>query len=193
MVALYFLRMNVSSQRSIPPHLRESVFRTYEPLLVHAVRVWPTESVHGCPKDLSFATFSAGVRNAINSVLEFKWDTELDIEKLREMRKSRAFVIAATATNAIHFRAPGREKITYEVKSSTVETPSLIAPPPSVVPARDMTANQIDAFATLLDAGLITGPILIRGPVSEDVAMSLMAQYAVFFTFDPDKNETILT
>lgn len=185
--------MNVSPQRSIPPHLREDVFRSYEPLLTHAVRVWPTESIHGCPPDLSFATFSAGVRNAINSVLEFEWQTDLDIVKLREMRRSRAFVIAATSSNSVIFRAPGRkERGSYEIKSSTVETPSPVALPSSVVPARDMTAEQIRAFVVLLDAGLIAGPILIRGCVSLEIeALSQTAN--VFFTFDPDKNETILT
>lgn len=178
--------------RSIPPHLRENVFRSYEDLLRFAVSNWPNESSHAKPVDISFATFCAGVRNAINSALAFRWTTDIDLAKLQDMVDKKSFVVAANGDNTITFRAPGRRGRPRKSDSSVApldtspNSPLAFGP----VPARDMTGEQIRAFVTLLDAGLLQGPILVKGEVSAVAFMDAFPNVSI--TFDDSRNESVL-
>jgi hypothetical protein len=83
--------------RVVPLHKSEKVFRTYEPIIFTILNRWPEPSMFK-PDAVAATTFSARLRDAISSVIEFQWQTALDVEKLK-LIWSTDLVITCDAPN----------------------------------------------------------------------------------------------
>lgn len=70
-----------------PSHKSEAQFRRYEAFIKHIVLNYP-KTVRIRPSGVTLNTFVARARDAMKSVLEYKWKTSIDLEKLREIRPS---------------------------------------------------------------------------------------------------------
>ena len=68
-----------------PPHKSEKQFRRYELHIASLLSGWPHPLVID-PAPLSASTFSARMRAAIASILEFGWTTTIDVDILRARR-----------------------------------------------------------------------------------------------------------
>lgn len=69
----------------LPHRLRESSFRRYEQAIHSIVESWPSVVILD-PGPLSNETYSARLRDAIQSLLQYNWPTSIDVHKLRKLR-----------------------------------------------------------------------------------------------------------
>ena len=186
--------MTPTNPRSVPPHLREDLFRYYEPLITKAVNAWPQETSFTVPSDKAPTTFISNFRNALLSVRTFHWSTDLDLNKLfadPPVGMRNAFVIAQDETGLVWLRkkgTSGRFSIPRVVPAQRVEPSSY-----SVVPWRDSTQEEIHALCTLIHFARLSGPVVIDGPVGQEQIDSLTAQFNVAFVYDEAKKQTIIT
>jgi len=189
--------MTSLSQRSVPPHLREHIFRSYEPFLTEAVAKWPTESGYSVPVGVASATFLANFRNAIVSLINYNWPTTVDREKLLRIRNAREYIIRLGNDGAVWFQSPKSEIRTLSSTATTrlPQTATTSAQPPlaqSLVPWRDSTPQEITALCLLIDKGRITGPFIINEKVDDDLKEQLTTTYNVAIVHDEGKNLTTI-
>ncbi len=69
----------------IPPHKSERMFRRYEQAIFAIVQQFPNV-ISFDPKPLSIVTFSCRLRDAMSSLLEYKWASPIDVNRLAEIR-----------------------------------------------------------------------------------------------------------
>lgn len=180
--------------RSVPPHLREELFRYYEPLIARAVLAWPKETSFTIPTDRAPTTFISNFRNALLSVRTFHWSTDIDLNKLfrdppEGMRN--AFVIQQDATGLVWLRAKGTSGRFSIPRVAPAQRPDPSSY--SVVPWRDSTQEEIHALCTLIHFARLHGPVVIDGAVGAEQIDSLTAQFNVAFVYDEEKKQTIIT
>jgi hypothetical protein len=190
---------DLPSIRTIAPHLREPIFRTYEPFLTEAVAKWPTETGFAVPRTVAPATFLANFRNAIVSLVNYNWPTTVDRPKLLRIREAREYIVRFGNDGAVWFQSPKSEirKIESTTMSrlpATASLPNAAQPsaPQSLVPWGDSTIEEISALCLLLDKQRIIGPYLITGNIGDGTASQLMLQYNVGIVYDEAKNLTTI-
>lgn len=184
--------------RHIAPHLREHIFRGYEQYLAIAVSSWPQATSFTIPPNIASATFIANFRNAVQSLLRYSWNTNIDVAKLRSIDNPRVFVINLDTTdNKVWFRSPPKKE--PRSFTSTVgtraerETGHTSSSPSSLVPLRDWTGEELFAICLLLANRRIAGPILLDGKVDEKVAESQMSLRDVAIVYDAERKQTVIT
>lgn len=64
-----------------PPHKAEKVFREYEGHIHTILRNYPANT-RFLPERVAATTFSARLRDAINSVIEYNWPTSVEVGRL---------------------------------------------------------------------------------------------------------------
>lgn len=180
----------------IAPHLREHIFRTYEPLLTVAVSAWPEATSFTVPRDVSPATFVANLRNSIVSVKRFSWSTSIDLPKLLSIETPRQFVVVFDEVEKlVWFRSP--KKPQARGMESTVGRKIERALPSSssssLVPWRDWTETELDALCLLIDKQRITGTFILDGAVAQHSIDQLQLAYNVAIVFDATLNQTVIT
>lgn len=186
--------MTAINPRSVPPHLREELFRYYEPLIARAVTAWPTETSFTIPANKAPTTFISNFRNALLSVRTFHWSTDIDLGKLFNdppVGMRNAFVLSQDETGLVWFRAKGT--------SGRFSIPRVSLPPRvekqsySVVPWRDSTQEEVHALCTLIHFARLSGPVIIDGPIGQEQVDGLTSQFNVAFVYDEVKKQTIIT
>jgi hypothetical protein len=65
----------------IPSRLAQSVFLRYEPYIKDYMASWPIACDYK-PENLNVESFAKALRNAIRSVLQFQWPTDIDLPLL---------------------------------------------------------------------------------------------------------------
>ncbi len=187
------------SQTHIPPHLREHIFRAYEPLLASAVSSWPRPTSFPIPPTLSPITFLSGLRNAVTSLARFSWPTDVDTAKLATItfpRKQYCFLFSDDGASVL-FTAP---KVTLRTRHNTASVVAESASPArpgsaassSLVPWRDSTLEEIEALCVLLDAQRVVGPFLLATQLDDEVVDSLQTRYNVAVVWDETQKVTVV-
>lgn len=192
--------MTSPTSRPIPSHLREDVFRSYEPLITQALTAWPAETSFDRPSTVAPTTFVARFRDAILSALAFRWQpSTVDYVKLLEVEKLKHLVYESDGklwwrhkrARGQHVKGWGEVRAASRPAHTSHSSTSAVLPGP--VPWRDATQIEIRALVVLLDAGRLTGPYYLAGEVSPADTEDLMGSYNVAFVFDKEKNVTIVT
>lgn len=179
------------TQTHIAPHLREPVFRAYEPLIAQAVRAWPTETSFGIPPGIAPTTFVANFRNAILSLRQYKWETsQIDCEKMWSM--GRSFVISQDQQGLVWFRARGTAGRPNTLMSEVRQHAPNVDASISLVPWRDTTGEEISALCLLINNKRLTGPVFIQGKVDEGLVDSLQGTYDVGIVYDEREDKTVI-
>jgi len=183
----------------IAPHLREHIFRTYEPYLHAAVTAWPDPTWFEVPATIATATFVANLRNAVVSLIRYNWTTVVNLEKLKSIESPRLFVINFDETEKkVWFRSP-KAPVAQAFKSSIGSgdprpaTTSISASMQSLVPWRDHTQEEISALCLLIDRQRVIGPFVVAGEVGEALVESLQTQYNVALVYDETMKQTVIT
>lgn len=135
---------------NVPPHKSEKLFRVYEPYIASILVEYPN-AVTFTPRTVATTTFTARLRDAINSVLEFEWSTTINVQKLREIRRS--ICILNSGTTVICSR---KESKTIDAQSAVDENTqskqfALVLTNP--------TPEDVKACCMLLSSRAITRPI----------------------------------
>jgi len=181
----------MTTTRHVPPHLRESLFRYYEPFLEQAVAAWPSETSFTPPKDRSPATFIANFRSAILSLKTFAWSTTIDVQKFESILGT--FTLIFDATGAVWFKAraarQGRPRDMAKANPRAAAYAAATIP----VPQRDCTQEELEAFCLLLHYQRIGGPFVIDGEVGQEQIDDLTTRYNVSLVFNSLTKQTILT
>lgn len=186
--------MTISSH-TIAPHLREHIFRAYEPLLHTAVAAWPQETSFDVPADVASSTFLANLRNAVVSLSRYNWPTNIDRKKFDSLLSPRAFTIVFGDDGKVWFRAP-RKPIAKSLVTTTVSRPGVPtgpANPGGVVPWGDWTEAELEALVLLIDKQRITGPVLLAGTVKPELVEHYQSIFNVALVHDAERNVTIVT
>lgn len=175
----------------IAPHLREPIFRAYEPLIRTAVNAFPSESSFTIPSGVAPTTFVANFRNAILSLKRYKWETYVDCRKLWSI--SSAYVINQDTEGVVWFRLRqprGRPNLlTSEARTHAASA----LPSPSLVPWADATQEEISALCLLIHTKRLAGPYEIRGEVGTSQISDLINQYDVGIVYHSDSKTTVIT
>lgn len=186
----------------IPSHLTETLFRYFEGNIKLAVDNWPRETAFDLslvPKAERYAptTFVARMRDAIVSLKRFAWETSINVEKLWSM--SGKYVIAyGPEVDTVWFREKGRhgrpthligEARQREYKTFGLSPMSAEDVLESVVPLKDITFEELQAFSLLVANKRVPTPILMEGNISQGVLTNL----DIALTWDEKRNVTILT
>lgn len=136
------------------PGLTEKSFRLYEPHLLRIQKSWPNlVSFDLSNSTLSRATFLARIRDAKASFLEFKWTSELAVDKMEKV----SFVEAGTD------RVLGGPDLQQTLKKAKESIPAETA----IVRTNNQTADLSDTMldpttlAYLASKRLLTQPIQV--------------------------------
>lgn len=181
-----------TSSSAIAPHLREAVFRAYEPLIEQAVRLWPQESAFDVPTKVASSTFLANFRNAIISLKRYRWSTTIDFAKFSAIETPRAFVINYDETGKLWFRAP-RKSTATQVFTTPAQTTVEVENAIGVVPWRDWTEAELEALVLLIDKQRVNGPIQLAGKVSDTLVEHYQNLFNVALVYDAARDVTIVT
>lgn len=187
--------MSTPASRHIPPHLREAIFRTYEPHLTLAVDNWPQETPFTIPPNVAPTTFVANFRNAILSIKLFDWEpTTVNKLKLWEMVQEKAFFIDREGERTCWFRQrqPKRGSMPLLLDKARLVT-GKPDPVPSLVPWRDPTVAEIMALCLLINNNRVSGPVLFVGQLENQIVQDMETLYNVSFIYDEVRRVTVLT
>ena len=188
----------IPTPSTIAPHLREPIFRAYEPLITRAISAFTStprvETSFSVPHGTAPSTFVANFRNAILSLKQYKWETTVDVAALWSINKQ--YVITRETDGLVWFRARGRagapNLLTSEARSHTAHT-SHLAFSLGLVPWLDATQDEISALCLLIHTKRITGPVVIIGQIGWELTQSLLAQYDVAIVWDGTEGKTVIT
>lgn len=167
-----------------PPHLREETFRKYEAHIATILRNWPRPTT--CyPKIVSPTTFIARIRDAINSVIEYKWKTPIDVNLLEQIwaTDNKLFFYTQTNTNAViaSKRMAKSENIAATLTSDFDENKFSL-----VLTEEKATATALLAVAYLLENKILKKPAKLIKP-DQRILHQIMGNYDVGVALDPDE------
>jgi hypothetical protein len=160
----------------IPFHKTERMFRRYENQIRAIVQNLPDKAVSFSPGDFSIATAMGRLRDAMSSVMQYGWKTDIDLEKLQLIRPQIEVVVI---NGMIVVRKRGQElppaghETNFTVDSKfglEVDNPSL---------------PVLEAIATLHGAHLLTLPTKIKN-VPRKMLDDLAARYDIAISEDVD-------
>lgn len=184
-----------------PSHLSEGMFRLYEPHLNRAVTRFtdtpgsPQETEFGREvmrdkegRQLSGNTWVARFRDAIVSLKRFQWRTDVDVEKLWRITGEYVLSLDPT-TGSVWFRHKQRKGRPADYIEEA-RNRGLVR---SQKVHKTWTVTEVDAVCALLHMKWVDGPFVLEGKVGVDVVLQQETSRDVAFTYDEDKNQTIIT
>ena len=83
----------MSTAPTIPQRFSETAFRRYEGVIRMTLNAYPQPSVFD-PSPLSSETFSHRLRDAMTSLLLYKWTTDIDLDRFAQLRDKLVVRIA---------------------------------------------------------------------------------------------------
>lgn len=149
---------------------RESSFRRYEPLIKEALEVYPDmtywvrrEELDNYKLPPSLVTCSARCRDAINSLLQYGWATEIDVEKLKDAGTN--FQVAIKDDGLI-FGTRAQLRVEGEIRRKTVSARPEATHKPAAqftepLSVLDFTLEEVRVVATLAKIGALRRPIRV--------------------------------
>ena len=177
--------------RQTAPHLRESIFRQYEPSIALAVENYPNETIIPCPDGMAFTTFIANYRNAILSLRTYNWETFIDKDRFAECCKDACAAPGDNNTIIYRKRKPIGRKPT--ITGSILSTSGGESLSPSPVPWKDHTDDEVRALCLLIDKGRLFGPYILNEIIPPSFEDELINRFNIAITFDRAANQTIIT
>lgn len=184
------------TNRNVPSHLSEKIFREYEPFIMRAVNAFPTETSFTVPSNRSPSTFLARFRDSILSVKNFKWQTTIDMDKLWRMSAQRSFALRHGELNGSsvvwfgnRIRQGYPNGLLSEAREYTASNPARIG----AVPLRDITEEELRAFVTLLHGRHLTGSWSTPTLFPPELLVSLTSLYDVAIVRDENTGLTVIT
>lgn len=136
-----------------PPHLSLSLFRRYEPYISTAISRHPLATPIAIPTTLAHTTFVARLRDAINSLERYRWQTAIPMDtflsaKLKVAYRSPIALVGSAAAIRDHLNAPPEAPVVVGTK-----------------PIFDLlSCSDLRLLCYLAANGQLTGPIRLSIP-----------------------------
>jgi hypothetical protein len=153
----------------IPFQHSERMFRRYEGAIYTVVRNWPAPSFFS-PGFFSPQTFMCRLRDAMNSLLIYKWTSIVDPSLLEPINKEKTVTLVDGM-----IRVGPREKGSLEVVEPE-PIPTTTSPSYTV---HDPTDEDVQAFAHLLGRRRIVGPVVLINATEDSLTKALSNDIAI--------------
>lgn len=139
-------------------HLRESVFRSFEPHIKEFYDAYPNP-VYFQPFQMAATTFSCQLRAAITSLLQHEFSCSMDLDTLAQYWKDSAVRIQLKDDNEIVYLGPRKvtQRNAEPVAPSANYALTLVSP----------TLDQLNAACLLIISGATQLPVRVDGDLPE--------------------------
>lgn len=171
----------IPPDHELPYRLRESTFRTYEPLISQAIRESPSPVMVN-PAPLRCTTFAARLRDSMSAFKRFQWPASFTLFDLTtanlNVRHNEATVYLGTKGK--HRTIPNEFKLTNPNRTSGLPVDA------------ELSQQQLEAFCLLLSNRLLAGPIILRNRLlPQSVIDDLEIRYDIAIEIS-NTNDTII-
>ena len=167
--------------------LNEGAYRRYESFLREAIKNWPKETKFDVPAGMSPNTFVHRLRDALQAVILFGYDVDVQLE-LRDIR-AELTVCMDPAGTGVWIREKGKpgRPVKMQLGQHQERIGHINA---TIHPAP--TADVLRAFCILGASGHRHDPVQFKGPIDQSVQDEMMKYYDTAFAYDPTADITTM-